>query len=442
MRKIHKFQKKNKIKVNCALFLFMLCFVLFILTPFSYPKDEQTDIDVLKKSAPKIYLDCPYCDIDYIRTEITFVNYVWDRKEADVHILVTTQRTGAGGREYTISLIGLKDFADIQITLKYISQKNDTEDDIRRRIVKVLKKGLAPYIARTPLSDLLSVSFKEKAKPTSVEDKWNFWVFSIGFRGYLSGEKTRNSTSIRGNFSANRVTPDLKLRFGVSARSYESHFKIGDETISSTSERKSFSGLFVKSINNHWSVGAWLSLSSSTYSNIKFAISPAPAIEYDLFPYSESTRRQLRFLYKLGYNFSRYWEETIYDKTSENLFGESLSVTLELKEPWGTITTSIEGSHYFHDLSKYRLELWGDLGFKLFKGLSLNIWGGYSRIHDQLSLPKGETSLEEILLQRKELATSYDYYVSIGLSYTFGSIFSNVVNPRFGDSGGGRGRFW
>ena len=27
-----------------------------------------------------------------------------------------------------------------------------------------------------------------------------------------------------------------------------------------------------------------------------------PGIEYDLFPYSESTRKQLRILYQIGYN--------------------------------------------------------------------------------------------------------------------------------------------
>lgn len=53
-------------------------------------------------------------------------------------------------------------------------------------------------------------------------------------------------------------------------------------------------------------------------------------------------------------------------------------------------------------------------------------------IHDQLALQKGDLSQEDVLLQRKQLSTQYNYYVSIGLRYTFGSIFSSVVNPRFG----------
>jgi len=35
--------------------------------------------------------------------------------------------------------------------------------------------------------------------------------------------------------------------------------------------------------------------------------------------------------------------------------------------------------------------------------------------------------LDEVLLQRKELATEYDYSISVGFSYTFGSVFSNVA---------------
>jgi hypothetical protein len=73
---------------------------------------------------------------------------------------------------------------------------------------------------------------------------------------------------------------------------------------------------------------------------------------------------------------------------------------------------------------------------RLIKGLSLNLFGGASRIRDQLSLPKGSASLEEVLLRRRALATGYSFYRSVGLSYTFGSIYSNVVNPRFGSESG------
>jgi hypothetical protein len=112
---------------------------------------------------------------------------------------------------------------------------------------------------------------------------------------------------------------------------------------------------------------------------------------------------------------------------------ESLSITLELKQTWGSVEASLEGSHYFHDFNKNRLVLYSELSLRLLKGISLRLYGRVSRIRDQLSLPKGEATTEEVLLRRRQLATQYYYWTSIGLSYTFGSIYSNVVNPRFGN---------
>ncbi|CAN5874922.1 hypothetical protein BH18ACI5_BH18ACI5_26540 [soil metagenome] len=39
---------------------------------------------------------------------------------------------------------------------------------------------------------------------------------------------------------------------------------------------------------------------------------------------------------------------------------------------------------------------------------------------------------EEILLRLRELQSGYEYEISFGISYSFGSIFSSIVNPRFG----------
>ena len=395
-------------------------------------QNKDIDIETLKKSAPKVFLDCDSCDEDHIRTEITFVNYVRDRKEAQIHLLITTQPTGSGGTEYTIAFSGQKEFAGHDDTFKYVSGKTDTVDERRNGLVRMLKIGLLAYAGKTPIADRISISLAGKPSPTSVEDKWNYWVFSLRAGGYFSGEKSQRSHSINGSVSANRITPAWKFKSSISAYAHKDRFSFEDETIFSSSKSQDFMALIVKSINSHWSVGSWISAASSTYSNVKFSISPTPAIEYDLFPYEVSTRRQLRFLYKPGFRSVRYREETIYDKTAEKLWGETFSATLELKEKWGTISGTLEGFHYFHDVSKNHLEAYGDLSIRIFRGLSFNFYGSFSRIRDQLSLRKGEATLEQILLRRTQLATDYSYYGSIGLSYTFGSIFSNVVNPRFG----------
>lgn len=67
---------------------------------------------------------------------------------------------------------------------------------------------------------------------------------------------------------------------------------------------------------------------------------------------------------------------------------------------------------------------------RLFKGFSFNVFGDYSRIRDQINLRKGGASLDEVLLRQRQLATGYRYYIGFGVSYSFGSIYNNVVNPR------------
>jgi hypothetical protein len=411
-----------------------ICFI-FVCLVFvsSISAQEGTfDIEELKKSAPKVFIDCHSCDSNYIRTEITFVNYVWDRQEADVHILITTQDTGGGGREYTIAFIGLNDYKDLQNSLKFFSNRIETQDETRANLVQTLKLGLGPYVARTPMSRGIQLQLIEDVKPTDVEDKWNFWVFNISVHGELHGEEQKKSTQLSGDVSANRVTPESKLRMGLEIDSDKDTFEVDGGTISSISESWNFDGLYVKSISEHWSVGGWVSLSSSSYRNIDFAYSIHPAIEYNFFPYAQSTRRQLRALYRVGYRYNQYREITVFDKLKEGLWNQALAITLELNEPWGTAEFSLEGSHYFHDFKRNRLEVSSDLSLRIFKGLSLNIEGGYSATHDQLSLPRGEVTLEEILLRRRELASGYNYSFEVGLSYRFGSVFSNVVNPRFG----------
>ncbi|MBP1769801.1 MAG: hypothetical protein H6P96_419, partial [Candidatus Aminicenantes bacterium] len=92
-------------------------------------QEGQAGVDEMKKTALKVFLDCDDCDLEYIKTEITFVNYVRDRLEAQVHVLISTQGTGGGGVEYTLTFIGQNDFKDVQDLQKYYSNKTDTDDD-------------------------------------------------------------------------------------------------------------------------------------------------------------------------------------------------------------------------------------------------------------------------------------------------------------------------
>jgi hypothetical protein len=109
-----------------------------------------------------------------------------------------------------------------------------------------------------------------------------------------------------------------------------------------------------------------------------------------------------------------------------------LQVAYQIQEKWGNINLSLYGSHYFHDFSKNSIGLNGFLNIRVFKGLSISVNGGVSYINDQLNLVKGELTEAERLLRLQQQASQYDINGGLGLTYVFGSIYNNVVNPRFG----------
>jgi hypothetical protein len=179
--------------------------------------------------------------------------------------------------------------------------------------------------------------------------------------------------------------------------------------------------------------------SRSTRDNYDLNLQGAGEIEFDVFPYAESSRRQLVFVYAVGLLHSNYRDTTIYDKLVETRPLHTLTVAAEATQPWGSLTATLVGSSYLNDVSKNRLSVFGFCSVRLVRGLNLNLTGGYTRVRDQLSLVKEGLTDEEILLQLKQLRTDYNYFASVSLSYTFGSKFNNVVNPRFTHSGGGGG---
>ncbi len=385
--------------------------------------------------ALRVFIDCVdvSCDGDFFRTDITFVDHVRDRADADVHALVTAQTTGGGGREYSIALIGRGRFEKVDHTLTWVAQSTDTDDIRRRGVSNTLKLGLVRYVADTPVGRELKIAHDRAAVALAqARDPWDYWVFKTSVQGSASGEESTKYFYLYGSASANRVTSTWKIQTSASTSySQNSYAFSGGDSYSSFSRTTNASALVVKSLGSHWAAGGLAGLSSSTYLNQRLRLRLAPAIEYNVFPYSESTRRQLTFNYAVGVNRFRYRETTIFDKNSETLFNQALTLSLDLRQPWGSTSTSLEASHYLNDGSKNKLVLYNNLDVRLFKGFSLSAYGSLSRVRDQLYLSKGTASVEDVLVRRRQLSTSYQYYVSAGISYRFGSIFNNVVNSRF-----------
>jgi hypothetical protein len=391
----------------------------------------------------RLFLDCQYeCDYEFTRTEIPWVDHVRDRADADVHVLVTTRSTAANAREFTLTFIGLRDLANLTDTIVTVSPESDSQDRRRRVVTEALKRGLVRYVARRPGSERLTITYTAPgaaagAGGAPARDKWNLWVFRTRADAYFNGEESSRSIQVYGTVSANRISAAWKANISVDGNYGQNNFTFQDGTkFNSYTHGYGIRELIVKSLGPHWSAGQRSSITASTYQNTKLAFRFAPAVEYNIYPYSESTRRQLRLQYAIGATHYRYEDTTIFDRIQETRGDHSVLASLDTRQPWGSVSISLEGRALLDDPKKNRLHFNPEFDIRLFRGLSLNLFGYVSLLRDQLYLAKGGATDEEVLLRRRQLATSYQYFLGAGLSYTFGSIYNNVVNPRFGSASG------
>lgn len=417
----------------------VLLLALVPLLPAQEPAPAAPD----QGTALKVFLDCePWiCDLDFFRREITWVNWMRDRTDAEVHLLVTLQTTGSGGREYTSRFLGTGAQAGRQDELRYAAPATATEDERRRGLVRVVKVGLAPFATRAGTATGLQVT--DAARPAGgppvqqPDDPWNYWVFRISGNGFFNGESRSRFSELYGSVSATRTTDTWKHRFSLYANRSTTHFTFDSgDSFDSELVGAGASVLTVRSVSDHWSVGLRTSAEKSDQENTRLGLRLAPGLEYNIYPYSESTSRQLTLLYELGANSWDFKDTTIYGKVEETRLDQQLTVSLVTKQPWGSTNLSLNAGHYLDDFDQNHVTLFGGLNVRIVKGLQVNFNGSYGRIRDQLYLSRSGATDQEVLLRLRRLQTSYRYFVSMGLSYTFGSIYNNIVNPRFGGGGG------
>src|SRR5262245_35437579 len=387
----------------------------------------------------RVYVDCvaTRCDFDYLRTEITFVDYVRTREDADVHVLVTSQRTGAG-TEYTLKFIGMDRFDGVTEELRYAASDTDTGNEQRQGFARVLSLGLVRYALEPADGQHLRVIADGQGPPresarAADQDPWNYWVFRTRLGSQVDAESSVSSYGVSGSFSANRTTDAWKVNVNGDAGYWQGDYDLGEDLpYRSVSRNMGVRALVVKSLSERWSAGLRSSATSSTYLKQDMAARVAPAVEYNIFPYAESTRRRLTLQYATGVRNLHYYEQSVYGLMEETRWDHSFEAALDLKQPWGTLNASVGGAQYFYDPGKYRITVDNEFDVRLFRGFSLNVNSNAAVIRDQIYLPGGDATPEEILVRQRQLATGYRYQLSVGLSYTFGSIFNNVVNRRFG----------
>ncbi len=385
----------------------------------------------------RVALECQNtgCDEDYIRTELPFAVFVRDPADADVQVLLTSQRNGAGGRTYALRFRGQGPLDGQRSELSVPTAPTDTDDAERRALVRGFAAGLLPFVAQQGTLDRFRIVYTappQAQQAAPLADPWNRWIYALSFNANLNGEKRYQSHNLNLNANARRVTEGWKTQLSAYERENANVYVLSDGSEDRVSQSsQGVNALVVRSLGAQWSAGGEASVYRSTFDNTRGSVRVAPAVEYNVFPYRESTRRTITARYGMGVRHIAYRDTTIYAKTVETLFDHRLELDAGFQQPWGTLEMSATANQYLNHLDQYSISTDGGAEVRLFKGLSVSAHGGVRFIRNQRNISGVGVSDEDIYTRRRALATGYSYNAGFGLSYTFGSALSGTVNPRF-----------
>lgn len=409
---------------------FTLCSILLLIQGVNSLQAQSG----ISNPIPNVFLDCQRCDYNYVRTNIEMVNYVRDQEDAAIYLRITSATTGSG-REYILDFRGMEPHFTRRDTLIYISPSTDSGDEERAGLIRYMKAGLVPFVTQTVAMRHLNILYEAPAVAVANQenetDPWNNWVFDINLSSSVSGRETDQNFSLNSGLYAERITQDWKIRARLRGEINRRSIELSDRTRKINRDWGEYWGLYGYSLSEHTSIGLYTRINYTKTGNIASNIEASPTFEYNLFPYGEYQERRFLIQYRITPSYTNYFETTVYLKDSEFLLHQDLSARIRYDQPWGRIDVSLSGSNYFHDTSINRLDINPSLNIRIIRGLSVSVSGRYRMINDQITIPAGDITDEERLIGARQQATSYDYSVSFGLSYTFGSRFSNIVNPRF-----------
>lgn len=436
-----KRQRRRSRSIFPALALFALAGLTGPAAAAAAPALETTD----GTEALRLYLDCDWgCDFTFLRSEIDYVNWVRDRQDAEVHVMVTIQG-GGNSREYTFNFLGLDRFENIDQRLIYASSFTDTDDERRRGVQRLLELGLVRYVLETPQAEGLSVDFDDGEGPGEphrdhfhpepntlvVDDPWNHWVYRIRAETDFRTEDRRDSQSYETSVSAGRTTDMWRVGTGARYSYRESNFEFEDGgTYKNVSRSSSLYGQVIRTLAPHWGLGVGFSSRRSTYLNLDNSYRAAAAVEYNIFPYSESSEREFTIAYFVGGTRLDYEEITVFEKLSETYADQGAFIAFGMERPWGEARLDLQYSHFLDNFDRSRIEFRTDVEYHIVRGLSFDVYAGVSRIRDQIYLPKGGATDAEVLVARRQLETDLTFRGGVQLRYTFGSIYNNIVNSR------------
>ena len=412
-----------------------LLLLLFGIVAQSYGQNSDTTSSA--PNLPKVFMICEFCDQDFYKNEIAYLIFVRDQRLADYTVLFRVIQTGSGGEEYSLEFVGKNGFEGITVNEKFNSTPNMSQNDVREGLLAALKRGSLHYLIRSPLASKINYTvdgLNSEHKSDSIRDKWDLWIFNLNTNLFGNGQEYNRNFNLGASVSANRTSEKNLFEAGFWYNNNSAVYEIeGQEPFRYSIRQFGAYNQDAITLGDHWAVGYSTDFFSSTVTNMRSNISFSPAIEYNIFPYVESTKRQFRFNYKAGIQHVDYVNVTYRNQMNDLFLSQSFSARYRLVKNWGNVGVGVGLKHLFDQEHFFNVNFSPSISWNIFKGFNFNVQGNYSIVRDQFFLKMEDVSSEEILTGQIQLKSAYNFFVFMGISYSFGSIYNNVVNVRFQD---------
>lgn len=385
-----------------------------------------------------LYLDCQTCDLSYISENLSQASMVTEKAVADVHIMITELAIGGGATRVNIVLSGQKIFGAIRDTISFNLPPDISPDNKRNLHLEKINLGLVPFLMKTPAASRLYLIVSEDGEVEEIKEKdpWKAWVFGLNGMGSIMNQKSYKSYNLNLELNGSKITENFKLesynRLDYN-ESQSSYYDFDSSLYQFNFYKRGFfsNNLAVKSLGDHFGIGGIVLVKNDHLNNMSMRMQIGPAIEYNVFSYKKAMQKQFRFLYSPRYELTNYVDTTIFNKTTDRGWSQSLSVMARYYDLWGYLDASIQCSNYLNDFSKYSVGGSIMANIKLYKKLSISVQSSLAMRRDRINQAKGYATLGELISQRREMETDYYFNFSFGIEYRFGSKKFPGANPRF-----------
>ncbi|HEY0464149.1 MAG TPA: hypothetical protein VGC79_08075 [Polyangiaceae bacterium] len=389
---------------------------------------------------PRLFISCAQeCFDSYLRQELSYFDVVRDRYLSDFTLVIARQPAANGGERFAVTLVRARSdpshAPSPSPAQSFVALPGASVRDIRQQLLQALLRTLQVALAGTPHERVfeLRIPARNGGTLSALDDPWHFWVVTPELLGYCEGASGYFSGEFVSALTLRRITEPSKLRLrGAYSRKLSSYRLEDGSQLSGDVYAWDARAIYAASIGEHWALGGALTGRGSEFENLKGHAHAGPLLEYNVFPYTQNASEQLRWVYQVGVWANSYFEENVAGRMHEARPYHALSLIADLNQAWGSLQWVGQLNSFLDASERYRVSVGIVSNIRLFKGLSFTSQGRAALVRDQISLRQRSITDPEIVLRTAQQATNYTFEVQFGLSFSFGSVYNTIVNPRFG----------